>query len=734
MELGKAKLLRTGLNALGRAFHPVHGLVWTDGRRVVLTDLHLQNGEPKFGTSSVIGEFEHVHGLSWGPLGTPDVPALLAVQHKKHVTVWQVQTIPMEKNRLLLSQTCQKGEPFPVLPQGSVWHPQKEMLVILTKQDASLLHSVRFDSSNIRVDFKSDGFIHCACWTTDGNRLVIAAGGAIHSYIWDDTQKTLNVCMFCPVFEVGGYICAIESTLDSEVAVATELSLGKVCGLSMGSSFDVPVSAKTSSLSPQSSLLYLSERLARDLRRNSIDSEQSIATDSVVSSSSGPVDLTPILAKHRSSDPSPLIHLRRPDFRRKNQDASYLILVTFGNNVTTTRKIHIPARLMPDIVTFDRRGQLAAVASNTCNVILVYSLAPSTVPNIQQIQLEKNERSKGLCFLTDSRLLVLVGRQKFNEPAFYPSSSSEKYIVRLVIKELMLRDGSSTVSSACQSLLIDFDATVNEPDGRLSLENGSREECLVSREHLMPNCTTRQSPSAQQRLIELVTCNSSGGDQSPISSSGDFDDNKISMDSTVVVETLDTEPINRLMAMINMGATSRASSRYSSSKTPLKKHNRPPYEGAHIPGDRERLCGGCARLEQHLPQLKGSAKNGKTFPAVYPSVLDPPYVLISLQKPISEGAVIENTRAVLLCDGKLQLSTVQHIFHLTVMEIKHGSSWIVLTADSEGFIPLAFRAAQEITIRNASSTSRIPRGNSAEEEEITSSGEIYSTTALEVIE
>ncbi|KAJ1149311.1 hypothetical protein NDU88_002121 [Pleurodeles waltl] len=731
MELGKAKLLRTGLNALYHAIHPVHGLAWTDGRQVVLTAVHLHNREPKFGTSSVIGQFEHVHGLSWGPVCSPDIPALLAVQHKKHVTVWQLYTIPLEKNKLLLSQTCELGEPFPVLPQGCVWHPQKDMLVVLTKQDASLLHSVRSDNSSIRVDVKSDGFIHCACWTKDGNRMVIAAGTAIHSYIWDDGQKTLNACTFCPVFDVGGYISAIEPTLDCQVAVATELPLEKASELSTGVAFEIPTSGKSASLNSQSSLLYLGERLSRDLRRKSIDSEQSIATDSVLSSLSGPVDLAHILANHRRSDPSPLIHLKCQDNLRKSRNASNLVLVTFEKTVTTTRKVHISSILMPDIVTFDPRAQVAAVASNTSNIILVYTLTSSAVPNIQQIHLEKNERTKGVCFLTGNRLLVLAGKQKFNEPAFFPSSSSDKYIVRLVVKELMLQDDSSTISDACKSLLIDFDSSVNLPGKRMPLEIASREEGHVSREHLIPNCTISKSPSGRRRLIDLAKWRSPSCEQSPTSSASDFDDIKTSIDSSMMVETLDTEPVNRLLALINSGTVSRGSSRSSSPQMPSRNKNM-SYEGeSHFSGNLERLRGGFAQLEQHLSELKGSPKNGKKLISAYPSSLEPPCVFITFQKPVSEGAVTEDTRAVLLCEGKLQLSTVQELFHLPVIEIKHGSSWIVLTADIDGFIPLTFRSAQEIIIRDASASSRLYDSCSSNLSEAASSTESSNSTAQE---
>ncbi|XP_053523125.1 WD repeat and coiled-coil-containing protein isoform X7 [Artibeus jamaicensis] len=79
-----------------------------------------------------------------------------------------------------------------------------------------------------------------------------------------------------------------------------------------------------------------------------------------------------------------------------------------------------------------------------------------------------------------------------------------------------------------------------------------------------------------------------------------------------------------------------------------------------------------------------------------------------LQKPYSVGPVVE-TRDMLLCNGKLRLSTIQQTFGLSLIEMLHGSRWILVSADSEGFIPLTFTAAQEIIIRDGGSRSNIFR-------------------------
>ncbi|XP_032041703.1 WD repeat and coiled-coil-containing protein-like [Aythya fuligula] len=720
MELGKAKLLRTGLNALYQAIHPVHGIAWTDGKQVVLTALYYQSGELKFGDSSVVGQFEHVHGLYWGPCCSAEMPALLAVQHKKHVSVWQLGCSAAEKNKPLVSQTCEIGEPFPLLSQGCVWHPKQEVLAVLTKRDASVLHAVRTDNSRVKADIKSSGLIHCACWTKDGNRLVVAIGSALHSYIWDDAQKTLNVCSFCPVFDVGGYICAMEATLDFQIAVATELPLDNICGLNAGITFDMPSATETGSLVSQS-MVFGDEEYSMDLRRRSTDSDRSGTVDSIASSSSGPMDLTHILANHRRSDPGPLITLKRKDSATINgQDSSYLILVTFERKVTTTRKVTIPGILVPDIMAFDLRAQIVAVASNTSNIVLVYSVTSSCMPHIQQIQLEKNERPKGLCFLTDKLLLILIGKQKFPEPNFIPSSSSDRYVMRLMAKELMLEEDSSALPDTKQHMLYSFVSSVNIPGKRKFFENLATEDQGPSRELLIPRSTVIQSPSGRRRLLEEVK--SPSYEQSSSSSVSDLDEKKLPGDASIALENLDAEPTNRSMALLGFGTPARPSSRPASPKVQFsviqetsssKNNNLPSERGmSHISRNLERLCGSFNELQLSLSEITDLAKNGRRVSLAYPCSQEPPVVRITYQKCFSNGAVTEETKDVLLCDGKIHLNLVQQLFDLPIIEMKHGSSWIVLTADKDGFVPLIFKAAQEIIIRDGTDSSEVCGGHS----------------------
>lgn len=625
MELGKAKLLRTGLNSLHQAIHPVHGIAWTDGRQVCLTSFYYVAGEPKFGDTNVIGQFEHVFGLFWGPLCCSGSPALLAVQHKKHVTVWQLQLSALEQNKLLCTQTCEMSEPFPLLSQGCVWHPRQDVLAILTKQDACVLFSVRVDNRRVKADVRGSGLINCACWTKDGTRLVVAIGGALHSYIWNDIQKSLVACSFCPVFDVGGHICAVEATDEAQVAVTTELPLDKICGLNAGIAFDLPNEAKPLP-THHSSAVMSEDDVGSESRRKSFDSERSLPLGFI--SSSGPTDLTHILAKHRKSDPSPLIHLRRRDYLTgSGQDSSHLILVKYERKATTTRKVSIPGILVPDVMAFDPQGNTVVVASNTCNVVLIYSILASSMPNVQQIHLEKNERPKGLCFLSSKQILIMLGRQRSNDPAFLPSSNTDKYVLRLAVRDLVFNEGTTS-------------PVVQKPESQSDLHelrhhSEAYAKDFAVKDLVLPGGSVILSSNIRKKLIEEV-CTSE-------SSSADFSDRATSSTSSITLENYDLDHVNRLTTLAvashaNHESMRPSPPRYAASEkllsdSPLLKNSCVAKDNNHeqLAHNMERIFTRFAEMQQCLLEIKDFMQNGKKLMSSYPPACEPQYVHVTCQ-------------------------------------------------------------------------------------------------------
>ncbi|XP_069350665.1 WD repeat and coiled-coil-containing protein [Eulemur rufifrons] len=674
MELGKGKLLRTGLNALYQAIHPIHGLAWTDGSQVVLTDLQLHNGEAKFGDSKVIGQFERVCGLSWAPSGTADVPTLLAVQHENHVTVWLLCPSIMETSKWLMSQTCEIRESLPVLPQGCLWHPKNAILTVLTAQDVSVFPNIHCHSSRVKADINTQSCIRCACWTQDGQRLVVAVGSTLHFYIWDSAQKTLQKYSLCPVFDVDSCICSISATVDSQVAIATELPLDKICGFNASEILDIFPNGEGTSLH---TFPVIGEVPCMD--KGAIDSE----TNSEISLSPsclGPLDLTHIHFSQHRSEGSSLISLGRKDYLTETgQDSSHLVLVTFKELVAMSSKVTIPGILVPDLIAFNLKAQVVAVASNTCNIILIYSVILCSMPNIQQIHLENTERPKGICFLTDKLLLILVGKQKFTDTTFLPSSKSDQYDICLIVKEVRLEEQSSVTSNESQSAYSTFSALLNKSYRKQLIEGLSLDFCYQNRELLLTPSTSRQSGRPEE--IQSPSSSICAGHIAP--------------------ETPDAKPTNPSAALPRHSSTPDHTSALEPTNLSQRKNLQRENETSQLSKEVEILSRKLTEMQRCLSELTHFLHSEKKLSSTYPLFQDPPYVHIVYQKPHYVGPVVQK-RAVLLCDGKLKLSTVQQTFGLCLVEMLHDSHWILLSADSEGFIPLTFTATQEIIIRDGS--------------------------------
>ncbi|XP_014421518.1 WD repeat and coiled-coil-containing protein isoform X1 [Camelus ferus] len=676
MELGKGRLLRTGLNALYQAIHPIHGLAWTDGNQVVLTDLQVQSGEATFGDSKVIGQFEHVYGVSWAPPGTADTPALLAVQHKKHVIVWQLCPSTSDTGKWLMAQNCEIRQSLPVLPQGCVWHPKIAVLTVLTAQDVSVFHNVHCNSSQVKVDLNTQGLIHCACWTQNGQMLVVAVGSSLHSYIWDSAQKALHRCSFCPVFDVDSHVCSIGATVNSEVAIATELPLGKICGLNASGTFDVAPSGEDTC----SYTLPVTDEVS-SVDNDAVASESSSETpvSPFSSSFSDLLDLTHIHFSRSKSEGSSLICLRKKDYLTgTGLDSSHLVFLNFEKEVTQNRKVTIPGILVPDLIAFSLKAQVVAVASNTYNTIFIYSVIPSFMPNIRQIQLESNERPKGICFLTDKLLLILVGEQKPTDSAFLPSSKSDQYILRLIVREVMLEEESPVTLSENQSGYSALSTVLNQANKKL-IESLSPDFYHQNGGLLLTANSSNPSRNPGRTLIKEI--------KSPPSSI---------CDGSTALETAGAGPVNQPVTL------PRPSGTPDHTKTPEPTNLQREKEIYKLSKELKVLSRNLNEVQQCLSELTDSLQNGKKSSPSYPLSPDLPYVHITCQKSCFVGPVV-GKRDVLLCNGKLRLSTLQETFGLSLIEMLHGSHWILLCADSEGFIPLTFTATQEVIIRDGRS-------------------------------
>ncbi|KAG5846372.1 hypothetical protein ANANG_G00114220 [Anguilla anguilla] len=107
-----------------------------------------------------------------------------------------------------------------------------------------------------------------------------------------------------------------------------------------------------------------------------------------------------------------------------------------------------------------------------------------------------------------------------------------------------------------------------------------------------------------------------------------------------------------------------------------------------------------AEMQQCVSKIQDYVLNGRRASSCYPSRAEAPYVIVSCQKQVSETVFIEDRRPVLLCEGKLCLRVLQDLFNMQVLEMQHGSLWVVLVPDADGFVPLTFEPKEELTVRN----------------------------------
>lgn len=711
MELGNGKLPRTGLNSLNQAVHPIQGLAWTDGNRVVLTDLQLHSGEAKFGDSQVIGSFESVCGVSWAPVSTVHVPSLLAIQHRKLVSVWLLCPSTTGSGKWQMRQTSEIRESLPILPQGCIWHPKDAVLTVLTARDVSIFSNAHQDGgSRVKVDINTRGRVYCACWSLDGQRLVVAIDSSLHSYIWDSSQKSLHSCSFCPVFPVDCSIRSITATGNSQVAVATELPLHTLCSLNASDAFGGPPNGEDDAV------------LAHPVgvgETPPVDEQEAAAemnSGAAVSTSSVPLDLTHIHFNRPGAEQSSLICLRKKDYLTgTGQDSSHLILVTFNKAMTMTKKVAIPGILVPDLIAFNLTAQLVAVASNTCNVILIYSVAPSSMPNIQQIHLESNERPKGVCFLTDRLLLITVGKLKPTETAFLPSSESDQYTVYLTVREITPGRESSGTSAESHGAYTDINALLNKADREEKFtESLSPGMSPLSQGLLLTANSTTQSGRSGKALIQEI--------KSPLS--------PLSSDSIV------HETCHRPSWLCTALPRPRRTPDHTSTpepNSPQRETLQREKETCPLSRELESLSRHLVGMQQYLFEVMDFLHKEKRVSPTYPPSHDPPYVHLIYQKPCSVGPA--EKRAVLLCDGRLRLSTIQQMFGLHLVEMLHDSHWILLCADGQDFIPLTFTAAQTVVVRDGSlSTPEEARGSLSHSRDPDPSPEVLGDLAAQNVD
>lgn len=114
------------------------------------------------------------------------------------------------------------------------------------------------------------------------------------------------------------------------------------------------------------------------------------------------------------------------------------------------------------------------------------------MPNIQQIQLESSERPKGICFLMDKLLLILIGKQNSTDSTLLSSSKSDECIIRLIFREVMLKEEFPVTVSENQSVYSTFSALLDKAERKKLIESLSPVICHQNRGLLLISNSSSQ--------------------------------------------------------------------------------------------------------------------------------------------------------------------------------------------------------------------------------------------------
>ncbi|KAJ8378808.1 hypothetical protein AAFF_G00236250 [Aldrovandia affinis] len=674
MDLGKVTLPRTGVNALHQAVHAQHGVAWTDGERVSLTPLRFdaderERYEPQFGARSVAGRFEEeeVLAVRWGP----GSPALLAVQHRKRVTVWEVSSSSAssagasDASGPACAQTCDVSEPLPLLAQGCVWHPSSDALALLTRRGVSVICDVRSGARRrVGAELRGGGAVRLACWTGDGTRLVVAVGSALLSYAWDGgAGGTLTPCGSSPAFDLGrGQVCALEPAgvprrRGDRAAPGQDLRAERGHG--------VRCAAQTSAFSA------LPAGGGRRWLR---------------------AGLTPALC---AAAPGALLGLRRRDtLTGSGRDSAHLLLVSYegGGAAAITARVRVPGVLAPDLVAWGPGGRAVAVASSACGAVLVYAVTGDRAMSlVQRVPMQADERPKGVSFLSAGTLLLMVATLKPSDTAFLPSSSSNThdFLARLVTKELVYDEGAEEEEGESQRPRRISGTLASASEGQGGGGGGA--------------CRTFPPRRAVWR-------DSGAG---PAGRGGDLPWRE--EEEACRGEAFDTEHVGLAMGSLDLGRRA-APPRFEASDKGLSDPPPPPPpppRGETQPLEQPSWAVEpiFAEVQRGLSEVRDFTPNGRKARGRYPPSSEPPYAIVTCQKQLCDGVFVDERRLVLLCEGKLCLRVLQDLFSLPVLEMMCGPQWIVLVADAEGFVPLTFKPREELTVRSGKRNSPVCPGS-----------------------
>ncbi|CAN7982865.1 unnamed protein product [Ixodes pacificus] len=424
MELSRCRIRRTGCNALKSCFYCTVGLIWADGDCVFITPLQppknssTSHHQVHFCRHQVLGLFRTVHGLCYSsPKKWPPLISVIAERvddGSLELSIWRmntaVQCVSFSKWCLLSLQQ------LPVL-QGCLWHPEKDVFVLVFKECARI-YIVNEESSELQevktiTPFAGSRYV-CGTWSKNGKRLILATESTLMFYNipCSDIQMTdmevilgLERVSCIESLEGDRFVCTVELPLDSMVVRSR------------------------------------SERYLLDHTRGPLETLLNIhaATEGPLEGSSQLF----LLQWNPDTD--------KPEVR--SWDELYGIL-------------------SPDLLAVEPSSSLIVVGSNSCHTLYVYGIVDEQLEKLHDINLPKEERPKGVT-IHNQEALLMMAKLPDEERQVLSLPRSEFVEYEVVLQSIPL-SGQPQGACTLQTLLgqaaakssASLDSAVSDPVGR----------------------------------------------------------------------------------------------------------------------------------------------------------------------------------------------------------------------------------------------------------------------------
>ncbi|XP_059177031.1 WD repeat and coiled-coil-containing protein-like isoform X2 [Physella acuta] len=630
MELGKGKLRKVGVNNLFSAYHPKHGIVWTDGQRIYLTPIQIETDHLKNGTSIQLFEFDNVLSVHWSAVSKS---CYLCIVHTLHVTIWAVggswPQFSMNQFRKINHQA---------IPAGCLWNPCEDILCILHKQQCNLY----YQQESFSFPVLQRGKYLCGCWSSDGKKLYLSTGSSLLIYQWQDLKLMDQFT---------------SSTWESPELKAEIISV-------------IPVM--------ENAILFTAQ----------VSLESLICTPEMFSETS-------------SSFESSLFNMSSQTVRKLT---SMLMLVPDSGGEPIS--VSLQGILNPDIIIYEHWSRCIVVGSNTQSVMQIFTLVKDKLIQCGNINLENNERLKGLCtHLLTPGILVLIG-EKDGADIFDIATQSQ---FSLTLKYFSLKDYSNIASDSQDTAEpVKFECP-NYLIKSISFSSNSllRDELTLPGESL--GC--RNISSLIQELdhqpvnpqLETVSFSS----QAPV-----FNNTKLLSLFELSAKTSSDQLLDTTSCMshhVLQPVTAEVKSGEQVTSHVLGKDNakanvKPKVHTTDVKSNKEKPDAlaqqlqfqelSLLALQKQLQELSQCVKQTcLILPSKYQDFKRPELVEIYCTK---AGAT--ERKRFLLDDGRLHLDTIKTAFNLSSVEILLDGEYCVVSANTDGYIPMKFSAAQELQI------------------------------------